>query len=287
MCQTCQEEYDDPIGRRFHAQPNACRECGPQITLIEPTAELGGELALAKAQSVLEAGGILAVKGIGGYHLMVDAASEQAVGELRRRKHREGKPFAVMFADLADAAAAVEFTDVEAALLNSAAAPIVLLPRRAGAGLAQAVAPGNPWIGAFRAYAPLQVLLLKAFGRPVVATSANLADEPLCTSEAEAHDRLAGIADAYLHHNRPIEHPADDSVLRPAKGGRIPLRRARGYAPAPLPLPGRLTGCWLCVGAQMKNTLAVAAGDRLVLSPHIGDLGGAPTRKFFVGRPRS
>ncbi|HTQ31613.1 MAG TPA: carbamoyltransferase HypF [Opitutaceae bacterium] len=282
MCPQCQEEYDDPAHRRFHAQPNACPDCGPRVVFRrrgEP--ERAGEPALGQAVKLLAAGGILAVKGVGGYHLMADATDEAAVAELRRRKHRDEKPFAVMFRDLAAAAAAAEVPEEAAALLAAPAAPIVLLARKPGAPLAAGVAPGNPWVGALLPYAPLHVLLLEAFGRPVVATSGNLAEEPLCTAEADAHRRLARIADAFLDHNRPIAHPVDDSVVRLTRRGPVRLRRARGYAPAPLRLPGRIDGSWLCVGAQMKNTLAVATQDQLVLSPHIGDLGGAATRDVF------
>ncbi|MBL9209154.1 MAG: carbamoyltransferase HypF [Opitutaceae bacterium] len=282
MCPACQAEYDDPASRRFHAQPNACARCGPRVTYTS----VGGssvqdDAAIARAAQDLAAGRIVAVKGVGGYHLLVDATSEAAVATLRERKHREEKPLAVMFADLAAVAAVAEVSPEAGQRLTSAAAPIVLLPRRAGTALAAGVAPGNPWIGALLAYTPLHVLLLEAVGRPLVATSANLSDEPLCTDNAEAHRRLAGIADAFLDHDRPIAHPVDDSVLRPAADGPVLLRRARGYAPSPLALPGRLAGQWLCVGAQMKNTLAVAAGERVVLSPHIGDLGDAPTAEVF------
>jgi len=282
MCPACQAEYDDPASRRFHAQPNACPDCGPRVSYTAPAGPpVHHDAAIERAAQDLAAGRIVAVKGVGGYHLLVDATNAAAVATLRLRKHRDEKPFAVMFADLAAVAAVADVSPVAAALLASAAAPIVLVPRREGAALAAGVAPGNPWIGAVLAYAPLHVLLLEAAGRPLVATSANLADEPLCTDNAEARRRLAGIADAFLDHDRPIAHPVDDSVLRPVRAGAVLLRRARGYAPSPLTLPGRLAGRWLCVGAQMKNTLAVGMGDRVVLSPHIGDLGGASTAEVF------
>jgi len=282
MCPQCQAEYDDPASRRFHAQPNACPVCGPQVLFRKAgEAERLGEPALGQAAKLLAAGGILAVKGIGGYHLMTDATNESAVAELRRRKHRDEKPFAVMFPHLAAVGQAAEVPAEAASLLASAAAPIVLLKRKPGARLAAGIAPGNPWVGALLPYAPLHLLLLRAFDHPLVATSGNLADEPLCTAEMDAHRRLGDIADAFLDHNRPIAHPVDDSVVRLAVAGPIRLRRARGYAPVPLRLPGRIDGCWLCVGAQMKNTLAVAVRDRLVPSPHIGDLDGAATRDVF------
>lgn len=283
MCPACRREYDDPANRRFHAQPNACAACGPAAVFTAPdgTELARGDDAVRAAARRLAAGGIVAVKGVGGYHLWVDAASETAVAELRRRKQRDEKPFAVMFSDRAMLAPFAEVSAEAAEWLGSPAAPIVLLPRREGVALAAGVAPGNPWLGALLAYAPLQVLVLAALGRPVVATSANLAEEPLCTDPAEAHRRLAGIADAFLDHDRPIAHPVDDSVLRPAGVGPILLRRARGYAPAPLLLPAALDGHWLCVGAHQKNTVAVATGDRVVLSPHLGDLGGAATTEVF------
>jgi len=283
MCPACQREYDNPDDRRFHAQPNACPACGPALCLtLASGREIGGADVLARAVTVLNRGEILAVKGVGGYHLMVDARNAAGVAELRRRKHREEKPFAVMFPDLAAARAAAVVPPEAAELLASAAAPIVILERRPDAALAWEIAPGNPWIGVLLPYAPLHVLLLGAFGRPVVATSANLSEEPLCFSDPDAHRRLAGIADAFLEHNRRIAHPVDDSVVRLAAAGPIRLRRARGYAPSPLALPGELAGSWLCTGAQMKNTVAAAAGRRVVLSPHLGDLGGASTREVFA-----
>jgi len=283
MCLACQAEYDDPASRRFHAQPNACARCGPRLVLTcgEDEELVRDGDAIRAAAALIAKGAIVAVKGRGGYHLLVAAKNEAAVTELRRRKQRDEKPFAVMFADLADVEAVAEVSEEAARLLASAAAPIVLVPLRAGTGLAASVAPGNPWVGAFLAYAPLHVLLLQGVGRPVVATSANLAEEPLCIDNREAHGRLRAIADVFLDHDRPIAHPVDDSVLRVARCGPILLRRARGYAPSPLALPRAIAGNWLCVGAQMKNAIAVAAGERVVLSPHIGDLGGAATADVF------
>jgi len=282
MCPHCADEYANPASRRFHAQPNACPVCGPEVIFAQDSGKIRGEAALDRAQMVLATGGILAVKGIGGYHLMTDATNELSVRELRHRKQRDEKPFAVMFADLAAAAREVHYTAEEADLLQSPAAPIVLLLRRRESHLASAIAPRNPWIGTILAHTPLQVLMLRTFGRPVVATSGNLSEEPLCTSADEATRRLAGIADAFVHHSCPIEHPADDSVLKIApRSGRISLRRGRGYAPAPFSLPEQMDGDWLCVGAQMKSTVGVATGNRLVLSPHLGDLTGPAGREVF------
>lgn len=283
MCPACQCEYHDPAHRRFHAQPNACSACGPQVVLLDRAGReiARRDVAIRAAVALLSEGRIVAVKGVGGYHLFVDATNEAAVAELRRRKHREEKPLAVMFRDLDTVRAFADVPASAAALLTSPAAPIVLVPRRAGAGLAASVAPGNPWLGVLLAYAPLHVLLLQAATFPMIATSANLSEEPLCTENEEAHARLAAIADAFLDHDRPIAHPVDDSLVRPSSVGPIMLRRARGYAPAPLPLPSVLAGHLLCVGAQMKSAVAIASGNRLVLSPHVGDLGAARTLKVF------
>jgi hydrogenase maturation protein HypF len=282
MCPSCAAEYADPTNRRFHAQPNACPSCGPGIRFrgAGRAASLG-EAALSAAVETVQLGGILAVKGIGGYHLVADAANDGTVAELRRRKHRDEKPFAVMFPDMASVRLAADVSAEEERLLKSPAAPIVMLRRRPGAALSPAVAPRNPWIGAFLPYSPLHILLLSALGRPVVAASGNLAEEPLCTDPEDAKLKLEGIADAFLDHDRPIAHPVDDSIVRMSRGGPIRLRRARGYAPYPLKLPGLIEGSWLCVGAQMKSTVAVAVRDQLVLSPHIGDLDAAPTQKAF------
>jgi hydrogenase maturation protein HypF len=284
MCPACAREYADPADRRFHAEPNACPVCGPHLSFTDPAGNPVGSPAdaLTSAAAALRAGAIGAVKGVGGFHLVCDATNEAAVATLRQRKHREEKPLAVMFPDLATLRRYATVSDRAAALLASPAAPIVLVPRLAGTDLAASVAPGNPWIGALLPYAPLHVLLLRAFNRPLVATSANLSEEPLCTDNTEALDRLAGIADFHLAHDRPIARPVDDSVVREtASGHPILLRRARGYAPAPLTLHAALPAPALCVGGHMKATVAVASGDQVVLSPHIGDLGNAASQAVF------
>jgi len=290
MCPDCQREYADPADRRYHAQPDACPACGPHVELQDAAGHplAARAAAIAQAAAALRGGRIVAVKGLGGFHLMVDAGDEAAVGELRRRKHREEKPFAVMFPSLASLRAAAELTGDDERWLTSAAAPIVLVRRRRGPdstgretraserppAIAAGVAPGNPWIGALLPYTPLHVLLLEAVGRPVVATSGNLSEEPLCTDDAEARQRLGGLADLFLVHDRPIARPVDDSVVRRSTGGTVLLRRARGFAPAPLRLPDDASAGepLLCVGAHLKSTIAVTAGENLVLSPHIGDL---------------
>jgi hydrogenase maturation protein HypF len=276
MCPLCRREFEDPADRRFHAEPNACPACGPRVTLLDGAGvELAtDERAIEHAARALHIGKIVAVKGVGGFHLMVDATDEATVAELRRRKRREEKPLAVMFPSLEALGDAAELSDDDIGLLKSVAAPIVLVRRRSKARIATGVAPGNPWLGAILPYAPLHVLLLKAVGRPVVATSGNLSEEPLCIDNNEARARLGAVADLFLVHDRGIARPVDDSVVRPARAGPVILRRARGYAPAPLPLPKDTFAAEpiLCVGGHLKNTIAVAAGHDLVLSPHLGDL---------------
>lgn len=285
MCPACQSEYEDPHDRRFHAEPNACPVCGPQLKLTDSAGNTlaEGPAAMERTVACLCDGGIVAVKGVGGFHLMTDATNETAVTELRRRKHREGKPFAVMFRDVAMLRRWAEVSPAAESLLISPQSPIILVPKHPFSELASGVAPNNPWLGSLLPSAPLHLLLMEKADRPLIATSANLSDEPLCTDDDEARQRLAGIADLFLGHNRAIARPVDDSIVRFTSGGAaILLRRARGHAPSPLKLPAALSQPIVCVGAQMKNTVAVASGRRLVLSPHIGDLGGAATHRVFT-----
>ncbi|MDP1581307.1 MAG: carbamoyltransferase HypF [Candidatus Didemnitutus sp.] len=284
MCPECTREYHDPLDRRFHAEPNACPVCGPQLSLTDlaGNAFAARDDALHGAVTALRSGMIGAIKGVGGFHLMCDATNELAVAELRLRKHREEKPLAVMFADLAALRLHAHVSATAEAMLTSPTAPIVLVPRRRESSLAYSLAPGNPWIGALLPYSPIHVLLLQAMGRPLIATSANLAEEPICTDNHEARARLFGIADFHLAHDRPISRPVEDSVVRETVcGAPIILRRARGFAPSPLPLPGSLAEVHLCVGAQMKSTVAIAAGAQVICSPHLGDLGSADTQAVF------
>jgi hydrogenase maturation protein HypF len=285
MCPACAREYADPADRRFHAQPDACPVCGPGIAFLDAAGHprAAREDAMEAAVALLRAGKIAAVKGLGGFHLFVDARDEPAVRELRRRKHREEKPLAVMFSSLEALALEAVVDERQAALLQSPAAPIVLVRRRPSSTLAAAVAPGNPWIGALLAYTPVHVLLAQAFGGPLVATSANPSEEPLCTGNDEAVGRLHGIADGFLVHNRPIARPVDDSVVRFSAAGPIVLRRARGWAPAPLLLPEGSPPLppTLCAGGHLKNTIAVTAGAQIVLGPHIGDLGNPASIAAF------
>jgi hydrogenase maturation protein HypF len=285
MCLDCAREYHDPGSRRFHAEPNACPVCGPHVTLGNASGQIisSHEAALRSTRTLLREGLIFAVKGVGGFHLMCDATNPHAVAMLRRRKHREEKPLAVMFRDLEQLHQFAEVSASAHVLLTSAQAPIVLVPRLPGTALAAELAPDNPWLGALLPYSPLHVLLLNSLDFPLVATSANLSEEPICTDSTEARQRLNGIADLFLEHNRPIARPVDDSVVRLSAADKpILLRRARGYAPGPLSLPGRLPGTLLCVGGQMKNTVAVASGQQVVLSPHIGDLENVTTRDVFA-----
>jgi hydrogenase maturation protein HypF len=272
MCDPCRSEYENPLDRRFHAQPNACPDCGPQLSLWDPTGAVlaRGFEAVTAAVVAIGEGRIVAVKGIGGFHLMCDARSEAAVVELRRRKHREEKPFAVMFPDLDAICDACVVDPAEEQLLTSPEAPIVLLKRR-GDALARAVAPLNPFLGALLPYAPLHHLMMRALDRAVVATSGNRSDEPIVTDEHEALVRLASMADLFLVHDRPIARYADDSIARVMSGRPMLLRRARGYAPLPL-AESESSGSVLAVGAHLKSTIGFSVAGQLILSHHLGDL---------------
>jgi len=287
MCPACQAEYDDPRNRRFHAQPNACPACGPQLELWEPGAGVPPvqPLPLARSHAALLAGveairhgQIVAVKGIGGFHLLVDARNAGAVRRLRERKHREEKPFALMFPSLTSVKGVCEVSALEERLLHSPEAPIVLLRRRPTSSLqplpAHGVAPGNPNLGVMLPSNPMHHLLMAELGFPVVATSGNLSDEPICIDEHEALDRLRGIADVFLVHNRPIVRHMDDSIVLIMLGREMVLRRARGYAPLPVQIsnPKSKIPNVLAVGAHLKSSIALAVGEQVFLSQHIGDL---------------
>ncbi len=278
MCPACRAEYEDPLNRRFHAEPNACPVCGPRIASWDVGGKelaKGREALLAAAQALRD-GKIVAAKGIGGFHLMADARNEEAVRQLRTRKRRPEKPFAVMFPARPDIERECEVSPEERALLSEPACPVVLLRRKPGL-VASAVAPDNPWLGAMLPYAPLHHLLMRELGFPVVATSGNLSDEPIAIDETEALTRLAGIADVFLVHNRPIVRPIDDSVARVVCGRDQLLRRARGYAPAPILMEGLPAGV-LALGGHMKTTVAVTLEDGVLLSQHLGDLETMPAR---------
>lgn len=278
MCPACRAEYENPLDRRFHAQPIACPACGPQVELWSPSREVLArrDEALLHAAEALREGKILALKGIGGFHLMVDARNEEAVLRLRERKRRYAKPLAVMVPSLESAGSIGRLSDAEDRLLAGPEAPIVLVTGIPGA-LAASIAPGNPNVGLMLPYSPLHHLLLAEVGFPLVATSGNLSEEPICTDEQEALERFAGIADALLVHNRPIARPVDDSVVRVMAGRTVVLRRARGYAPLPIPLPGLPSG-FLAVGGHMKNSVAVSLEGSAVVGQHVGDLDSAPSQ---------
>ncbi len=286
MCAACAAEYNDPGDRRFHAQPVCCPRCGPTLRYRDRDGRsTASEDAVQRTRQLLSDGGIVAVKGIGGYHLACDAANQRAVTELRTRKRRGDKPFAVMVSDLAAARRIAEIDDVAAQLLCGAQRPIVLVPRAEGAALADAVAPHNPDLGVMLAYTPLHALL---FGFPgdepgptaLVMTSGNLGGEPICFTDSDALQRLSPLADAWLMHDREILIPCDDSVVRVACHDELPIRRSRGYAPLPVALPLTLPPT-LAVGADLKNTLAIADGKYAWLSQHIGDMDDLSTLSAF------
>lgn len=287
LCPECRQEYENPLDRRFHAEPVACPACGPALHFISPAAAgtKNNTPALAQAVAALRAGKIVAVKGVGGYHLMCDARNDIAVARLRAKKPRPHKPLAVMFpmqgADGLDAVrATADLTPEHEQWLRDPMRPIVLVNKKAHAPLSPRVAPGLKEIGAMLPYSPLHHLLLDNFGGPLIATSSNISGEPVLTENNEVGERLAHVAEAFLHHDRPILRPADDPVFRVIAGYARPLRHGRGSAPLELALPFRLDEPLLAVGGHMKNTVALAWDDRVIVSPHIGDL-DAP-RSFTV-----
>ncbi|MCW2744021.1 MAG: carbamoyltransferase HypF [Mycobacterium sp.] len=282
LCDACRAEYTDPANRRFHAEPVCCPTCGPQLRLVDRAgAPLPGDPVAATA-ALLRAGAVVAVKGLGGYHLAVDAAAEPAVAALRSRKHREDRPFALMVPDAPAAEALCEIGPEELALLTSAPRPIVLLTRRADATVAPSVAPRAATLGLMLPYTPLHALLLAAFGGPLVLTSGNASDEPIAFDDGDALDRLPGIADAFLQHDRPIRTRVDDSVVRIVRGRPLPVRRSRGYVPDPVALPLEAPEPILACGAALKNTFCLARGRQAVLSHHIGDLANWTTLAAYT-----
>ena len=284
MCPDCQREYEDPNDRRFHAQPTACPVCGPSLELWNEEGETicGHRDALLGAEQAIRAGKIVAIKGLGGFHLMVDARSDEAVRRLREKKHREEKPLALMFPSIEAIQEECVVSDFEKRLLLSPESPIVLLERKdnrelygklvSTLRLADSVAPSNPNFGIMLPYTPLHHMLMADLGHPVVATSGNISDEPICIDEREAVRRLRGIVDVLLVHNRPIVRHIDDSIVRVIMGRELVMRRARGYAPLPVRLPEEVSAPILAVGAHLKNTVALAVGTNAFVSQHIGDL---------------
>jgi hydrogenase maturation protein HypF len=284
MCAECAREYRDPGNRRFHAQPNACPECGPQLELwnMQGAILARRDAALEEAAEALRQGGIVGVKGLGGFHLMTDARNEDAVRRLRERKHREEKPFALMFPDAEDVLRECELTPLEERLLRSPESPIVLVRHKifAASTLAPSIAPGNPMLGVMLGYTPLHHLLMRALSFAVVATSGNLSDEPICIDEHDALERLSTIADLLLVHDRPILRHVDDSIVRVMAGREMVMRRARGFAPLPVLLEEAMPTV-LAVGAHQKNTVALSVGRQVFLSQHIGDLETAQASVAF------
>jgi len=290
MCEPCAAEYHDPADRRFHAQPTCCPACGPRLALYHqagpaPHDTAAGAAPLIAAAELLRQGAIVAIKGLGGYHLAavaVGAVGQEATAALRARKHREDKPFAVMAADLAAARRLAEVDDAAAALLTSPARPIVLLPKRPDAAVAAAAAPGNRQLGIMLPYTPLHHLLLAAVTQPIVLTSGNVSDEPIVYRDREAAERLGGIADAFLVHDRAIHIRTDDSVTRMFRGRPMLIRRSRGYVPEPLAIPSGFPRPVLACGAELKNTFCLARDRHAFVSHHIGDLENAETLRSFT-----
>lgn len=294
LCRSCRAEYEDPADRRYHAQPIGCHDCGPSLALrIGDGPRVEGGEAVTTARDALASGAILAVKGLGGYHLVCDATSDAAVSELRRRKGRADKPFAVMAADLAAAAELAELGSYELELLGSPARPIVLVPARPATRLSSLIAHGNPLVGLLLPYTPLHHLLflqpgptgpVPALG-PLVMTSGNRSGEPICYRDQDLDERIGHVVDGVLSHDRPIHVPCDDSVVRVADNQLLPLRRSRGYAPLPARIPQTARDV-LAVGAELKNAFCVATGGRAWMSQHIGDMGNLATLEAFEASVR-
>lgn len=290
LCPECEKEYNDPADRRFHAQPIACPKCGPQIELWENdgTAIASQNNALQKTISALKEGKIVALKGLGGFQLLVDATNDEAVKELRRRKQREEKPFAVMFPSSESIESECSVSDAEKRLLLSSESPIVLLQRknnshteRSSVRTSLSISPNNPYLGVMLPYTPLHHLLMRELNIPVVATSGNISDEPMCIDELHALRKLGSIADVFLVHNRPIQRYVDDSIVRIVMDREMIIRRARGYAPLPILTKNFAKEPILAVGGHLKNTVAMQKENMIFVSQHIGDLETVPALDCF------
>lgn len=292
MCEACRREYNDPLDRRFHAQPNACPLCGPTLTFRSSVARdqgvAGNEAALAATVEALRSGAIIAIKGLGGFHLCCDAQNDQAVAKLRKRKMRAAKPFAVMMPDVQSVRQYCLLSKEECDWLEDRSRPIVLLRTNLGTNscanpsLSQNIAPHNNYLGVMLPYTPLHHILLRDFAAPLVATSGNMSEEPIAISNEEALTRLGQIADGFLLHDRNIESCYDDSVTRIFLSEKMILRRSRGLAPIPLNLPYKAEGCVLACGGQLKNTFCLVSGDKAYVSQHIGDLENLETYENFT-----
>jgi hydrogenase maturation protein HypF len=274
MCSDCLEEYGNPENRRFHAQPNACPVCGPHAELWDKNGKVlftHNEAILESVQKIRE-GKILAIKGLGGFHLVVDAQNTEAIKRLRNAKNREEKPFALMYPDIRAIGNDCDLSDEEKKIIQSAQSPIVLVKKSKGCKISEFAAPGNPTLGVMLPYTPLHHILMHQIQTPVVATSGNLSEEPMCIDENEAIIRLKNIADLFLVHNRPIYRHVDDSITRIILNEKVILRRARGYAPLPVMIDNKSEKNILSVGGHLKNTIAVLKGNEVFISQHIGDL---------------
>jgi len=280
MCELCQSEYDNPLNRRFHAQPNACAECGPTIWFIGKNEEkTRGETAIFAAQNALLNGEIVAVKGIGGFHLACDANNDEALCKLRKRKGRIDKPLAVMCVDLETAKDLAEISDAEQAILTSKERPIVLLKKRANHS-SELIAPNNQFLGVMLPYSPLHYLLFDENLNVLVMTSGNFSSEPIIKDNAKALEKLSILADSFLLHDRDIFAPCDDSVIRVFENRELPIRRSRGYAPFPVELPFKLPPV-LAVGGELKATFCIAKDEFAFMSQHIGDMENLETLRAF------
>ncbi len=276
MCAECQQEYDDPLSRRFHAQPNACPVCGPRLWAVDARgAEIETRDAVEYADEALREGLVVALKGLGGFHLAVDATSEAAVQRLRLRKRRDEKAFAMMVRDVAAAGRIVKITRAADRILSSHQRPIVLLEKKKRSAVAESVAPSSKCHGVMLPYTPLHHLLMEGISSALVMTSANISDEPIVKDNDEAMERLSGIADCFLFHDRDIRVRVEDSVVRVFRGRVYPVRRSRGWAPGPVILKKKTPVEVLAVGGELKNTIALAKGERVFISQHIGDLKNA------------
>lgn len=287
MCDKCKSEYENPSDRRFHAQPVACPECGPHVELWDKSGEklYGHYDAINRTLELISDSKIIALKGLGGYQLICDAQNAAAVKLLRERKHREEKPFAVMYPSLESVKSVCEVSQEEERLLTSPEAPIVLLKKKDNAAIkyisSNSVSPGNPYLGVMLPYTPLHHILLKELNRPLVATSGNLSEEPMSITEEDALSKLGGIADYFLVHNRSIVRHADDSIVRVIAGSEMVMRRARGYAPFPVVTDSKESEHILAVGGHLKNTVALKVNENVFVSQHIGDLATEASMNAF------
>ena len=288
LCPACRAEYDNPADRRFHAEPVCCPACGPRLRLLDRSGRAVAAEPIAGTVELLAAGAVVAVKGMGGYHLAADARQEGAVARLRGRKHREDRPFALMVEDVAAARELCEVGPEELALLTSAARPIVILARRPGTAdgattpVAPSVAPGSSSLGLMLPYTPMHTLLMEAWREPLVLTSGNASDEPIAFDDADAADRLADIADAFLVHDRAIRTRVDDSVCKVVRGRVLPVRRSRGYVPSPIAMPQESPQPVLACGSALKNTFCLTRGHQAFVSHHVGDLDNYATMLSYV-----